>query len=70
MRLFVNEEKPFIVDPANRNVDEATQDRRKYGAGRALVGDRGVGQAEGQIERDHRGEVGIKEISCADQSGR
>jgi hypothetical protein len=30
MRLFVNDEKPFIVDPANPKGDEATQDRRKY----------------------------------------
>lgn len=30
MRLFVNDEKAFIVDPANPKGDEATQDRRRY----------------------------------------
>ena len=30
MRLFVNDERPFLNDPGNPKGDEASQDRRKY----------------------------------------
>lgn len=30
LRLFVNDERPFLNDPANPNGDEASQERRKY----------------------------------------
>jgi hypothetical protein len=30
MRLFVNDEKSFIVDPAHPQTDKSAQDRRKY----------------------------------------
>ena len=30
MRLFVNDERPFLNDPSNQSVDGAIQDRRKY----------------------------------------
>jgi hypothetical protein len=30
MRLFVNDERPFLDDPGNPKGDEASQDRRKY----------------------------------------
>jgi hypothetical protein len=30
MRLFVEDERPFLNDPSNPNVDESGRDRRKY----------------------------------------
>ena len=30
MRLFVNDERPFLNDPGNPKGDEASQERRKY----------------------------------------